>query len=842
MSRKSIWTLIKILIMLKIALYYYLIEVTHNFPIVYIITLCVVSVIFLIKSRLIATLVYTIITLIMFGNTTNYVHFNELLSVEKTGNIELLPAVMQSVIATIEPVHLLLFFDVLILFIFAFTKKKKNKKRRQNRNFVKIVVTSIVVIFIAVLAFNPFNNLRIMSVSNQELFIYHTKDVIVEKYFSKKDLMTTEEEVIHSAYKTIPSDSPYFGLGKDRNLIVIQLEAFQNFVINQEYNGQVITPNINRLLSKDTIYFDQYYQQVGSGNTADAEFVSNNSMFPIRDGYIYDKYENNHYYGLPWLLRENGYSTAAFHGYNKDYWNRSKAYIGQGFEKFYSEDDFIVGKEIGLGLNDIDFFDQSTSYLKTMPQPFYGFLISLSGHHPYYMPVLEDDIELLPEHQETMFGNYIRSMKYVDTAVGELIQDLKDKGLYDQSMIVLYGDHFGLNPNEGKNKEFVGSLLDEPYDVVEMMNIPLIINIPNGGVTRTINTVGGQMDFMPTMLHVLGLNQQKVFHFGQDLFTADKGFVASRTYIIEGSFISDDNVFIMSRDGVFENSEAYQLETKETVPLINIIKEHERALEQIELSDYALENDTIAELILEHKESMNYYELAKDIKPPLLIAHGGGAIGGKQVTNSKESLDFNYYKGFRYFEIDFSWTSDQEPVLIHDWDRYYNEYFGEEASIPSHEEFMSKEMLNSWQQMDLEMLIGWMKKHPDVFIITDAKANNIQLLELIAKEYPELINRFIPQIYYPKEFIQAEYLGYDHIIYTLYKSEDTEVEVQDFILKNNVFAVTMPKERVSDAYKELLNNEDLFIYVHTVNNQETITEMQEIGVDGFYTDTLRESE
>src|SRR5690606_30397750 len=102
-------------------------------------------------------------------------------------------------------------------------------------------------------------------------------------------------------------------------------------------NGQEVTPNLNKLImDKSSIYYDNYYQLLGRGNTSDAEFVTHNSLYPSMEEPTYTQYEKNTFYGLPWLLRDNNYTCWAFHGYKKDYWNRANAYVNQGFQRFIS--------------------------------------------------------------------------------------------------------------------------------------------------------------------------------------------------------------------------------------------------------------------------------------------------------------------------------------------------------------------------------------------------------------------------------------------------------------------------------------------------------------------------
>ena len=174
-----------------------------------------------------------------------------------------------------------------------------------------------------------------------------------------------------------------FGAAKGRNLIVIQLEAFQNFAINREYEGQELTPFLNSLVNEqESVYFDHYYYQVGSGNTSDAEFATNNSILGTMSSYTYTLYQQNYFRGLPVLLKEQGYETAAMHAYEKTFWNRENIYPSLGFDHFfdsdyYEDDEDYTGWSV-VATNDKSFYHQSIDAMKTMKEPFYSFMITLS--------------------------------------------------------------------------------------------------------------------------------------------------------------------------------------------------------------------------------------------------------------------------------------------------------------------------------------------------------------------------------------------------------------------------------------------------------------------------------
>ncbi len=113
-------------------------------------------------------------------------------------------------------------------------------------------------------------------------------------------------------------------------------------------------------------------------------------FIPSADEPTYTQYGNNTFYGLPWILRDNGYTAWAFHGYEKEFWNRNNAYPNQGFQRFISEEDYDVVESIGFGITDEEFFQQSMEYLEELNNidhnPFYSFIITLTSHNPFKMP------------------------------------------------------------------------------------------------------------------------------------------------------------------------------------------------------------------------------------------------------------------------------------------------------------------------------------------------------------------------------------------------------------------------------------------------------------------------
>jgi len=579
---------IAILFALKMIVYYALIDVDRIWIILTIISMAVWALIFVffggcgLKSkRWIFLLVYSLLSLLMFADTMYYNYYNQTVSVRQLWQVKAVTAVPDSFIATLIPASFLLFVD--IPFVYFSFKKYSPKLQNMKPSFyrrIKLAFYLLTAVMFTMIV-NPFRSAAIAKVNTMEFFTNHVGDIceVIADNLIRNEM--DEEEILEVVSEKIqeePEKPRYYQAGKGKNLIVIQLEAFQDFVINAYYNGQEITPNINRLIEEDTLYFDRYYSNIGKGNTADAEFSSLNSLYPLIDGEIYRLYEDNTFHGLPWLMREQDYRAFAVHGYEGDFWNRESAYPYQGFEDFISMEDLEQDEIIGLGISDKSLFRQLVPILKEQQKPFFSFVITLTNHHPFILDEEYQSLELLEEDKDTKLGSYLQTVRYTDEAIGQFISDLKEAGLYDNTVIALYGDHHGLNCAMEDVNESVSNFIGRYYDYDEMLNVPLIIHIPGSGIKDTIHTTGGQIDFLPTIANIMGLSLDDTLFLGQDLANADDGFVAFTAYLFDGSFATNDIMFQISREGIFENSRAWKIGTNEEVDIEPYEEYYEKAI------------------------------------------------------------------------------------------------------------------------------------------------------------------------------------------------------------------------------------------------------------------------
>jgi glycerophosphoryl diester phosphodiesterase len=223
------------------------------------------------------------------------------------------------------------------------------------------------------------------------------------------------------------------------------------------------------------------------------------------------------------------------------------------------------------------------------------------------------------------------------------------------------------------------------------------------------------------------------------------------------------------------------------------------------------------------------------------VAHAGGSIEGDTYTNSHEALDYNIKRGFELFEIDFSWSKDQQLVCMHDWDRSFNRLFGFQIKQrPTLEAFKKlNQEISRYNICTLDSLKYLMEKNKHIKIITDIKEKNIRALRIIAEEIKDYDSRIIPQIYHPSEYKIVKKLGYKNIIWALYKFSGDNNRVLEQVDHLKLFAITMPPKRAKEKLGKKLKEKGIPTYVHTINSKKELKIYKEnFGITEVYTDSL----
>ncbi|MDE2079599.1 MAG: sulfatase-like hydrolase/transferase, partial [Patescibacteria group bacterium] len=370
-------------------------------------------------------------------------------------------------IATLISPQLLLFIVNILFVIGAFLVRHRTgfielSVRKKERAFIAVVLATLIVLGYGFRIASSDNALRTLqhpvvalheinsftfspNATVQEIGVgnYYLDDIV--GFFLRNVPMSPQDiafaEGILEQKKAAMTKEQYAGLAKGDNLIYVQVESLETADIGQSVAGQEITPNLNAL-ARQGLYFDNYYTQIGPGNTADAEFSTLNSLYPLSNEVAFIAYPHNAYDALPGTLVKNGYHTYALHGDVSDFWNRANIYPSLGYQDEISKDDFTAIETGFPTLDDDDFLSQSAVKMQSFTAPFMATVITLSSHTPFDIPL--DYQKLVFPANSTLTDrqkSYLESIHYTDASLGAFSAQLKKEGIYQKSVIAIFGDH-----------------------------------------------------------------------------------------------------------------------------------------------------------------------------------------------------------------------------------------------------------------------------------------------------------------------------------------------------------------------------------------------------------------
>lgn len=521
-------------------------------PVSSILVMLGLSLAFLRNRSYIAILLVSMISgFLLFVNMLYYRFFNDFITLTVLLRSTQLGHLRGSILDLLRPSDFLVFVDSVILFILIY----RSKRRRVCVSRAHIVCMIMFAVTLFSLNLEMVDKIRPelltrtfdrqIVVKNIGAFNYLMYDTVVTARMKAKTVSAGSKdlEIVKTYLESTPKDvldPKMFGLAKGRNVFLISLESVQSFLLEKQIFDQEITPFLNSLM-KNSFYFDQFYHQTGHGKTSDAEFIIDTMLYPLPSGAVFFTHSQNTYHSMPNQLKKNGYYPVVLHGNNKTFWNRDQMYKTMGYERFFSAEEYDITEKnsVGWGLKDLPFFEQSMDKLRALPQPFYAKLITLTNHHPFE---LNPEDRLLPPYHsnsETL-NNYIETVRYTDEALKHFFKMIKAAGLYDNSVFILYGDHYGISKKHRKEMaEFLGKEKLTPFDHVQLQQVPLFIHIP-GVKGGKMSVVSGQIDLKPTILHLLGNGSAQGLGFGHDLFAINKPqFAVMR----DGSFVTEHYVY-----------------------------------------------------------------------------------------------------------------------------------------------------------------------------------------------------------------------------------------------------------------------------------------------------------
>ncbi|MFD1849057.1 LTA synthase family protein [Oceanobacillus bengalensis] len=540
-----------------------------------------------------------IMTFILYANVVYYRFNSDFITLAVMRQTENFGSLGGSIINLMQWTDLLYAVDIILLIVL-FTKTKINwsAERLKFRKSVSVLLAGVIVFsinlglaeadrpqllertfdrnylvkYLGIYNFSIYDGIQSTKTSTQRV-LADSDDVAVVANYTRSKYAEPNEEL--------------FGVGAGKNIIKIHLESFQSFLIDFELHGEEVTPFLNSLVSdqsQDFTYFDNFFHQTEQGKTADAELLMDTSLYGLPQGSAFSTKGDNTYQAFPAIIgQRQGYTNAIFHGDGKSFWNRDEVYKHMAIDEFYHEDFYDMSEVIGYGLKDKPFFEQSMPYLEEMEQPFYAHMMTLTHHHPYLID--EEDATIAPaETGDKSVDRYFQTARYLDESLEQFFNDLKESGLYEDSIIMIYGDHYGISDNHNRAmSEILGEEIT-PLKNAELQRVPFMIRIPGVDGQGTNHEYSGQIDVVPTMLHILGIDAKDYILFGTDMFSeGHKAYVPFRN----GDFMTEE---YSSINGIY-----YDNATKEVIeePTEEMKEMKETVLYELGLSDKVLYGDLL---------------------------------------------------------------------------------------------------------------------------------------------------------------------------------------------------------------------------------------------------------
>ncbi|WP_349410938.1 polyglycerol-phosphate lipoteichoic acid synthase LtaS [Staphylococcus epidermidis] len=538
-----------------------------------------------------------LLTFLLYANVVYFRFFSDFLTfstLNQAGNVESMGG---AVSASFKWYDFVYFIDTIIYLAILIFKRKWLDNRAFSKKFVPVVMATSVALFFLNLAFaetdcpelltRTFDHKYLVKYLGPYNFTVYDGVKTIEN--NQQKALASEDDLTkvlnYTKQKRTEPNPEYYGAAKKKNIIKIHLESFQTFLINKKVNGKEVTPFLNKLSSgnQDFTYFPNFFHQTGQGKTSDSEFTMDNSLYGLPQGSAYSLKGDNTYQSLPAILdQKQGYTSNVMHGDYKTFWNRDQVYKHFGIDNFYDATYYDMSDDniVNLGLKDKPFFKASADYQSKMKKPFYSHLITLTNHYPFTLDEEDASIDK-PNTGDSTVDGYIQTAHYLDQALEEYITDLKKKGLYDNSVIMIYGDHYGISENHNNAMEKLLGEKITPAKFTDLNRTGFWLKVPgkSGGVNKEY---AGQMDVMPTLLHLVGIDSKNYLMFGSDMFSKQHNNVVP---FRNGDFITEDYKYVNGK--IYSNKDNELLTEKPK----DFDKNKKQVEKDLEMSDSVLNGD-----------------------------------------------------------------------------------------------------------------------------------------------------------------------------------------------------------------------------------------------------------
>ena len=388
--------------------------------------------------------------------------------------------------------------------------------------------------------------------------------------------------------------SPLFGIAAGKNVIQISAESLQAFPIGLVCKGRPVTPHLNEL-ARESMVFANFQDETHLGTTSDAEFLTNQSLYPLAAGVVAAQAYEHQWRATAAILDEQGYHTLSGCGAPGGFWRMDTMHRGFGFTRSYFQPFYQTLEKMGASgwISDRAFLVKNVSLMKAQSQPFYAYFLTSTNHSDYNYPIPTELKDLdLHAIKDSLLANYLQSVHVFDEAIGEFMSALKEAGLLETTVLVMYGDHHAFVNNGTDLATLLGIQAGDQFAFWRnQKRIPLFIRLPKGEHAGAEATYGGHLDVAPTILSLLGIEDQGSVMMGQDLTTGRNSLVVFR----DGSYVDGENYFVNSF-GPIERSRCYSVATQQRRSCGTLIRRRDEAQERLRVSDAIVTGDLIPAL------------------------------------------------------------------------------------------------------------------------------------------------------------------------------------------------------------------------------------------------------
>lgn len=533
----------------------------------FIFSMFIVTFLFIFRNKLrfvLSFIVNIFFSILMFADNLYYNYSTSLISVSQINNLQYSEQIATAIKDLLSIYQILYFVDIFIFVILLITKFIKIEKiKERNWKPALIYTTIMVAIFTStiqsyVVEAQTCKYNKKMQLEKGTLYTFHYLDVQSNMNLRKTAKYTNKQDVLN-AYNNLKSeyDSKYendeynlYGIAEGKNVILLQLESFQNFLLNKTINGKEITPNLNKFIDENIKINNMMIQSYST--TADSEHSVISSLYPLENGMAFAQYSSNKYDDIFDMYKNSDYYNIYMHGNDGAFWNRKNVYRVLQVDELDFIDSFDEDSElINEWLSDETLYRQAVRKLSNAQTPFFANIVSASSHNAFDLPGLKNKYDKVSidvgKYKNTYFGDYLEAINYADYAFGIFIDELKNAGLYDDTVIFVFGDHYGMQMYNEEMLEFIKEN-DHEYNNVETeinyANVVCGVKIPGVEKMEITKTVS-KLDIKPTLCYICGIEDGLSLGtniFGnKDFACINNGIIITNEYYYNGDWYSRTN-------------------------------------------------------------------------------------------------------------------------------------------------------------------------------------------------------------------------------------------------------------------------------------------------------------